>query len=429
MSSNSSPTSAYASQPVPSHGFDRNPSSKNGNQPAPSQDFSAYNMIAVISDPHQIYLVQHRATGKVCIKKILDVYNINIYARLYHDHITGTPEIISYQESEGQLTVIEEYVAGTSLQEKIDDCTLTEIDILSYMIDICTILDQLHGFMPPIVHRDIKPSNVIITKYNRAVLLDFNAAKFYSADSNEDTVLLGTQGYASPEQYGFGASTPQSDIYSLGILLKEMLSSAQLSNPALNTVINKCTQMVPGDRYATVSVLKKNLIRYLRTALKRQARTYSPTANVSNSNLPLAYTSKNTAETLRVTNARNLVARRFYFSLPDLHDYTLPGFRTGTPRNIMIASAVYLLMAAMCASLTVSSSETVGELWLYRIFTFEMMIAVVFSIFNYRNIQRLMPLCKHKSVYIQAIGIAILVFFLLFISLCLFFFIHAIFIP
>ena len=79
--------------------------------------------------------------------------------------------------------------------------------------------------IPPIIHRDIKPSNIIITAYNRAVLLDFNAAIYYSCQSTEDTILLGTQGYASPEQYGFGSSSPQTDIYSMGILFRELLNS------------------------------------------------------------------------------------------------------------------------------------------------------------------------------------------------------------
>ena len=56
-------------------------------------------------------------------------------------------------------------------------------------------------------------------------LLDFNAAKFFSTSTTEDTVLLGTKGYAAPEQYGFGASTPKTDIYAVGILLNELTSS------------------------------------------------------------------------------------------------------------------------------------------------------------------------------------------------------------
>lgn len=93
------------------------------------------------------------------------------------------------------------------------------------MYDLCEILEKLHSVTPPIVHRDTKPSNIIITNYEHVVLLDFNAAKYFADTDTADTILLGTKGYAAPEQYGFGSSTPQTDIYALGILLKELVKS------------------------------------------------------------------------------------------------------------------------------------------------------------------------------------------------------------
>lgn len=77
------------------------------------------------------------------------------------------------------------------------------------MIMLCNILNALHSMTPPIIHRDIKPSNIIITSYNYAMLLDFNAAKQFSGQNESDTVLIGTPGYAAPEQYGFGSSSPK----------------------------------------------------------------------------------------------------------------------------------------------------------------------------------------------------------------------------
>ena len=158
---------------------------------------SYYKTIAVINEPHQIYLVQHQKTQKIFIKKVLDVFNIDIYKRLFTNHIVGTPRIIEYFEENNQLIVIEEFISGCSLLEKIKHTALSLSDILNYMLDLCTIINKLHLQNPSIIHRDIKPSNVIITIYNRAVLLDFNAAKYYSEQSCEDTVLLGTQGYAA----------------------------------------------------------------------------------------------------------------------------------------------------------------------------------------------------------------------------------------
>lgn len=91
------------------------------------------------------------------------------------------------------------------------------------MYELCEILEKLHSANPPIVHRDIKPSNIIITNYDHVILLDFNAAKYFTDPNTSDTILLGTKGYAAPEQYGFGSSTPQTDIYAVGILLKELV--------------------------------------------------------------------------------------------------------------------------------------------------------------------------------------------------------------
>ena len=97
------------------------------------------------------------------------------------------------------------------------------------------------------------------------VLIDYNAAKFERNDKSTDTVLLGTFGHAAPEQYGFGTSGPQADIYALGVLLNLMLCTKLPSeeiysaNRKIKKIIEKCTQMNPKDRYSNVSALKKEL--------------------------------------------------------------------------------------------------------------------------------------------------------------------------
>ena len=159
---------------------------------------SYYKTIAVINESHNIYLVQHQETKQIFIKKILDVFNADIYERLYNNPVVGTPKIIHYAKEDDKLIVIEEFISGISLQEKMDKKELTISDIMGIIQDLSDILEKLHFQCPAIIHRDIKPSNVIITNYNRAVLLDFNAAKFYSSDAIEDTVLLGTHGFAAP---------------------------------------------------------------------------------------------------------------------------------------------------------------------------------------------------------------------------------------
>ncbi len=158
---------------------------------------SYYKVIATLNEPHKVFLVQHQLTKKIYIKKVLNVYNKDIFQVLSQSPVSGTPQIIDLYEEENQLTVIESFVSGCSLQEKIDASDLSMNYIYQYMMELCNILEKLHSFQPPIIHRDIKPSNIIITEHNHVVLLDFNAAKYFTDSNSNDTVLLGTQGYAA----------------------------------------------------------------------------------------------------------------------------------------------------------------------------------------------------------------------------------------
>jgi serine/threonine protein kinase len=338
---------------------------------------SYYKTIAVINEDHHIYLVQHQESHNIFIKKILDVYNMDVYQHLYTHPVTGTPRIVDYCEDNNRLTIIEEYVSGCSLSDKIKNSLLTEADILGYMTDLCNILETLHSFQPAIIHRDIKPSNIIITHYNRAVLLDFNAAKHYSFVKPEDTVFLGTQGYAAPEQYGFGASSPQTDIYALGILLKEMLASLPQSVNRFHPIINRCTQINPSERFANITELKKEL--HLRTSC-------------------------------------------------DLTKLLPPGFRTKTPWKMFLSSIFYIITVWLSLSLT-EQNVSGFALWGDKILFLAIVLSVVFCSFNYMNIQRFVPLCQHKNRMIRYIGIAVLNITVIFFLFLIFMLLEEIFLP
>ena len=330
---------------------------------------SYYNTIATINSEHKIYLVQHRESGKIYIRKILDVYNPNIYEYLLEHHITGTPKLYNIYKEKGQLILIEEFISGISLLEIIDARTLTLDLIVRFMVELCSILEKLHVLNPPIIHRDIKPSNIIITPYNHVVLIDFNAAKYLTDTADHDTVLLGTKGYAAPEQYGFGFSTPQTDIYALGILLKELSSALPVPTSIFDAIISKCTEMNPSDRMETVQELKTEIEQL-------QARNCEKPQHT----VPAAW--------------KNLVP---------------PGFRTKTPWKMLTASAIYLFIFWLCLSLEVKDA-TVFHLWLERITVLFMMLSIVFCCFNYRNIQRFIPLCTNKHPLIRYLGVLILNF-------------------
>lgn len=331
-------------------------------------EISYYKTIATINDAHKVFLVQHQESNQIFIKKILDIYNLSIYEYLKTNPITGIPRIVDYCEDNNQLILIEEYISGTSLQEIINSDKVTEESINSYLCEICDILAQLHSLDPPIVHRDIKPSNIIITPYNHVMLLDFNAAKYLTNKDAEDTVLLGTKGYAAPEQYGFGSSTPQTDIYALGILLKELTENLPAKNKKYNAIIKKCTKINPEDRYRNINELRKDFYNKISPPLQK---TLSFSAS--------------------------------------LKAYTLPGFRTHNLLKEAIALPVYLLLLILCLSIEVENSSA-SDLWIQRIFCFFIMMSYIFVYCNYRNIQRYMPLCQSKNIIIKQTGLIIMCF-------------------
>ncbi|MCI6594068.1 MAG: hypothetical protein MSJ87_02280 [Firmicutes bacterium] len=89
------------------------------------------------------------------------------------------------------------------------------------------------SFTPPIVHRDIKPSNIILTEDGRIVLIDLNAARLDDKNRSHDTQLIGTAGFAAPEQYGFAASSPRADLYAAGILMRVLLTGTDANDAML----------------------------------------------------------------------------------------------------------------------------------------------------------------------------------------------------
>lgn len=328
---------------------------------------SSFHTIAMINEFHGVYLVQDPDTGKIYVKKVLDVYNPEVYEFLLQHPVAGTPGIIACSEEAGRMVLIEEYISGSSLQEKIEGNALSEADILRYMLDLCDILEKLHTGEQVIIHRDIKPSNIIITTYNRAVLLDFNAAKFYSPESAEDTILLGTKGYAAPEQYGFGSSTPQTDIYALGMTLNKMLDSMADPPAYLRQLARKCTRLDPAGRFSDIKELKKELSAHLQTG---------------------------TSGKIFQTVIR----------------YLPPGYRSGSVWKMLLATFGYFLIGVFCFKFYGTGNVTGAQLLLEQFFVMAMLLAIVFGCFDYLHVQSLMPLCRHKSLLIRCLGIALLDF-------------------
>lgn len=341
---------------------------------------SYYKTIDTLNEDHKIYLVKHLETGKIYVKKILDIYNKDIYVHLKQNPIKGIPTIIEMCEEDSQLIVIENYISGTTLSEFITSTTPSLDALLNILLELCDILEPLHNENPPIVHRDIKPSNIIISEYGHPILLDFNAAKYCHNPESNDTILLGTKGYAAPEQYGFGSSSPKTDIYALGILLREMLNSLNITpSRDIDKIITKCTQINPEDRYSCVTDLKEALLHICAP---------DEVANVSQANVS-AY---------EITGAK-----RF---LP-------PGYRSLTPWKMIYSTLGYAFLIWMTCTLKFKNNAngqpiSASVALIEKLYIFITIIGIIFFNGNYLGIQKHFSVCRHNNRIIRYLGLLLI---------------------
>ena len=142
-------------------------------------------------------------------------------AQLSHPHIVG---VIDAGEDESRPYIVFEFVDGETLKERIRRLGRLPIaEAVAYTIEIARALGAAHA--RHIVHRDVKPQNVLIDDEGTAKVTDFGIARTLDEEGlTADGRVLGTTDYVSPEQALGQSVTGQSDLYSLGIVLWEMLT-------------------------------------------------------------------------------------------------------------------------------------------------------------------------------------------------------------
>lgn len=179
-----------------------------------------------------------------------------VYQKLQEIGADNLPKVFQLKEQDGWVYVLEEYIQGDTLAFLLEAGPLKESYAKELALQLCHALGILHRC--GIVHRDIKPENVMI-RGTEAVLIDFDAARLVKPESRSDTQIMGTTGYAAPEQYGFSQTDARADIYSLGIVLNEMLTtqhpSKQLAQGIFRPVIERCTEMNVDKRYQAAEEL------------------------------------------------------------------------------------------------------------------------------------------------------------------------------
>ena len=210
-----------------------------------------------------VYLVRHIAldtlrVAKVIRKADMDSDTILREARLIknlkHSHI---PVIYDIEEDDISICIIEEYISGKSLRSYINDTdNIKTSEICDIAVKLCDILEYLHNCDNEIIHLDIKPDNIIIDEHNNVKLIDFGSS-IHKAGLTQAGMI--SPGYAAPEQYGGKELTYQTDIYSVGMVLKFMADSNSTVHNKLYPVINKCTRHNQYRRYKNVKALRWEL--------------------------------------------------------------------------------------------------------------------------------------------------------------------------
>lgn len=206
-----------------------------------------------------VTLLRHRETGKRYVFRQF-MGSGDVYRRLLMVECPHLPRIEEVAEANGQVAVLEEYVQGDTLLFLLEGGLLDWDEAKKVTADVCAALWVLHSLGA--VHRDVKDSNVIL-RGSDAVLIDFDASRIVKPEQAADTVVLGTTGYAAPEQFGLSQTDGRADIYSLGVLLNVMLTgehpSRQLAPGRAGRIVRRCTMMNPDQRYRSVLELREAL--------------------------------------------------------------------------------------------------------------------------------------------------------------------------
>ena len=205
-----------------------------------------------------VSVVRHKKSGTCYVFRRYSGSG-EVYRRLLPVLCPHLPQIME-AEQDGQTAVLEEYVQGDTLAELLMGARLTEREARQVTMQLCQALHVLHSMGA--VHRDVKPENVIL-RGSDAVLIDFDAARIYKDESESDTQVLGTTGFAAPEQYGIFQSDERADIFSLGVLLNIMLTgkhpSREMTAGKMGRIVRKCTMTAPEQRYQSARALMEVL--------------------------------------------------------------------------------------------------------------------------------------------------------------------------
>ena len=197
-----------------------------------------------------------------------------ILSRLNHPNL---PAFTDFFTEDARHFLVMEYIDGSTLEDLLDRNVrpFSERRVLGWARQLCDVLEYLHSQQPPVIFRDMKPGNIMLTRTGRIKLIDFGIARLFKGRGSQDTQLLGTPGFAPPEQYGSAQTDERSDIYSLAMTLYQLMTCSISEkgfgltdvhskfphiSPPVARALEKATSMNPEDRYESIVVFRRALL-------------------------------------------------------------------------------------------------------------------------------------------------------------------------
>ena len=195
----------------------------------------------------------------------------NLMKRLDHPAL---PRIVDIIDNGVTIYVVMDYIEGESLDKILNEYgSQPEEKVIEWAMQIADALSYLHAQKPPIIYRDMKPANVMLKPEGNIKIIDFGIAREYKEQNLADTTVLGTKGYAPPEQYS-GQTDPRSDIFALGMTMHHLLTGVDPRNgeayapvrqwnpelsEGIEIIIDKCVQPAAENRYQNCADLMYDL--------------------------------------------------------------------------------------------------------------------------------------------------------------------------
>lgn len=226
-----------------------------------NQLLDVYQIVASLSErnANQTLRLRHKTLKKDLVLRSFP-QPVAAYETLCDLRCENLPEVYESVLLEDGQIVLEEFIDGMTVAQALEVTKYRYKEAKAVLLGLCNALSVLHD--RKIVHRDVKPENVLIGDDGRVVLVDLNISRKENLQKR-DTVIMGTVGYASPEQLGIAQSDARTDIYASGVLLNVMLTgkhpSEKMAKGHAGRIVQKCLNVDPNARYRSAKKLAEDL--------------------------------------------------------------------------------------------------------------------------------------------------------------------------